>query len=172
MYPRHPWQKKIMSVCRKICSLVSFTWSHWRTSAAKVGVNCMMWVNDRPSKSRMTVPPQICVVGSSIEAAIVTWTARKRSGRLHFDGFHRSERAPEMNLQFAPIHQTHFAFRTYFRIRSREYGNRSDLAAESVWPVLARTHAWRSLGKGLRTDRHVSSSTWRTSLSATHASEN
>lgn len=48
----------------------------------------MIWFNDNPSKSKITAPPQICVFGSSIEAAMVTWTARKRSFNEHFDGFH------------------------------------------------------------------------------------
>lgn len=66
------------------------TWTHVKTSAANVGVNCIIWLNDSPSKSNITQPPQTCVVGSSIDAAIVTWIARNKSFNEHFDGFHFS----------------------------------------------------------------------------------
>lgn len=66
------------------------TWTHVRTRAAKDGVNCMIWVSAKPSKSRITQPPVICVVGSSIDAAIATWIARNKSFNEHLLGFHFS----------------------------------------------------------------------------------
>lgn len=70
--------------------MVSHTWTQVSTSAANDGVNCMMWLNDSPSKSNITTPPQICVVGSSIDAAMATWIARNMSANEHLSVFHFS----------------------------------------------------------------------------------
>lgn len=70
--------------------IIIHTWTHVRTRAANDGVNCIIWLNDSPSKSNITTPPQICVVGSSIDAAIATWIARNMSVNEHLSVFHFS----------------------------------------------------------------------------------
>lgn len=119
----------------------SFTWTHCSKSAAKFGVNCIIWVNDRPSKSKITVPPQICVVGSSIDAAIVTCTARNKSIKGHFDGFQRSRKyQPEMAFKKLSI-RVNATRNTYFRIQSIKYGSHFDHAMELILPALEQIRA-------------------------------
>lgn len=66
------------------------TWTHSNSIAANDGVNCIIWLKDKPSKSNIINPPHICVVGSLIDDVIAIKTDRNRSSRLTFAGFHFS----------------------------------------------------------------------------------
>lgn len=101
------------------------TWTHWSTNAANDGVNCMIWFNDNPLKSKITAPPQIWVFGSNIEAAMVTWIARNRSFSEHFDGFHFSvsNLKKKKHLKFGEINREkliHFYVRPHSIHKTRE----------------------------------------------------
>ena len=130
------------------------TWSHVRTRAAKDGVNCMIWVSDRPSKSKITQPPVICVVGSSIDAAIATWTARNKSTSEHLLGFHfsiKKESDKEQKKMFA-INLCIFSK----WINNRYAALTSALNDQNTWTVLVA--CWNQFDKFLLI--HMNDGVW------------
>lgn len=67
--------------------------------AANDGVNCITCPIGKPSTSIMTMAPQICDKGSTIEPNTVNCMPRKRSTKGTFEGFHFSEKNKKYFLE-------------------------------------------------------------------------
>lgn len=76
------------TICKFFTLNGTASWSRSTIFLANGGVNCQVCWRVRPSMSKMTTPPAICVLGSSMAASRYSTHPLKISSRLHLLCFH------------------------------------------------------------------------------------